>query len=294
MNWLESIEEAIGYIESHLKDDLSVEDVASHVYMSSGYFQKAFSMLCGFTVSEYIRNRRLAEAGMELLSSDGKIIDIALMYGYDSHDSFTKAFSRFHGVTPSAVRRGGCTLKAFAPLRLKFILGGGYIMDYRIEKLDAFKVLCKRTNVKKPMEMENDAVKEITDFWAECGKNGTTEKIISYFPNKKIKGLLGISFSSELNGNKFPYGIGVEYDGREIKDADLEIVEIPAHTFAVFTCKGKMPEAFNEVYRKIVSEFFPQSTKYEYGWGVELEVYPSQDISNPDYTCEIWIAVKEK
>ena len=55
-----------------------------------------------------------------------------------------------------------------------------------------------------------------------------------------------------------------------------------------------MPEAFNQVYKKIVSEFFPQSTKYEYGWGVELEVYPSQDISNLDYTCEIWISVKEK
>ena len=105
---------------------------------------------------------------------------------------------------------------------------------------------------------------------------------------------MGISFSSELNGNKFPYGIGVEYDGREVRDENLEIVEIPSHTFVVFTCRGKMPDAFNEVYRKIVSEFFPQSTKYEYGWGVELEVYPSQDISNPDYTCEIWITVKEK
>ena len=114
-------------------------------------------------------------------------------------------------------------------------------MDYRIEKMDSFKVLCKRTNVKKPTGMENDAVRDITDFWMECGKNGTTEKIISYFPDKKIKGLMEISFSSELNGNKFPYGIGVEY-----------------------------------------------------GWGVELEVYPSQDISSPDYTCEIWISVKEK
>ena len=136
--------------------------------------------------------------------------------------------------------------------------------------------------------------KKLQIFGLNVEKNGTTEKIISYFPNKKIKGFLGISFSRELNGNKFPYGIGVEYDGREIKDSDLEIVEIPAHTFVVFTCKGKMPEAFNQVYKKIVSEFFPQSTKYEYGWGVELEVYPSQDISNPDYTCEIWIAVKEK
>lgn len=90
-------------------------------------------------------------------------------------------------------------------------------MDYRIEKLDAFKVLCKRTNVKKPMGEENDAVKEISDFWAECGKNGTTEKIISYFPNKKIKGLLGVSFSSELNGNKFPYGIALSMTEGKLK-----------------------------------------------------------------------------
>ena len=109
--------------------------------------------------------------------------------------------------------------------------------------------------------VENDAVKEISDFWAECGKNGTTEKIISYFPNKKIKGLLGISFSSELNGNKFPYGIAVEYDGREMEYADLEIVEIPAHTFVVFTCKGKMPDAFNQVYKKNRVIVFPSKHK---------------------------------
>ena len=166
MNWLESIEKAIGYIESHLKDDFSIEDIASQIYMSSGYFQKAFSMLCGFTISEYIRNRRLAEAGMELLSSNEKIIDIALMYGYDSHDSFTKAFSRFHGVTPSAVRRGGCTLKAFAPLRLQFILGGGYIMDYRIEKQPEFEVLLK---------VEADRL----TYWSEPDLNENQKRMIS-------------------------------------------------------------------------------------------------------------------
>lgn len=104
---------------------------------------------------------------------------------------------------------------------------------------------------------------------------------------------MGISFSSEIDGAKFPYGIGVEYDGHEIPEG-LEIVEIPEHTYAFFTCHGKMPEAFNETYTKICSEFFPQSTKYEYSYGVELEVYPSEDVLNPNYECEIWIAVKEK
>lgn len=168
-------------------------------------------------------------------------------------------------------------------------------MDYRIEKMDAFKVLCKRTNVKKPTSMENDALADIMNFWGQCHADGTVQKIISYFPNKKINGLMGISFSNQLSASgKFPYGIGVEYDGREVKDKDLEIVEIPAQTFVVFTCRGKMPEAFNDTYRKIVSEFFPQSSKYEYAWGTEIEVYPGENIQDADYSCEIWIGVKEK
>ena len=77
-------------------------------------------------------------------------------------------------------------------------------------------------------------------------------------------------------------------------DDDLEIVTIPANTYAVFTSRGKMPDAFIETYNRIVTEFFPQSSQYEYAESVEFEVYSSQDVSDPDYRCEIWIAVKEK
>ena len=96
-----------------------------------------------------------------------------------------------------------------------------------------------------------------------------------------------------LNAKQFPYGIGVEYDGRNV-DEGLEIVTIPAHTYAVFTSKGKMPDAFIDTYQRIVTEFFPQSSQYEYAESVEFEVYSSADVSNPDYECEIWIAVREK
>ena len=239
MDWITGIQKAIDYTEEHLEDVIDFEKVAEEACSSSFQFQRIFTALCGISLGEYIRNRRLSRSAEILANSDAKVIDVAFRFCYETPESFTRAFTRFHGITPKEAKRGG-RVKSFSKLSVKLVLTGGSSMDYRIEKLDAFKVLCKRKNVKKPMGMENDAVKEITDFWAECGKNGTTEKIISYFPNKKIKGLLGISFSSELNGNKFPYGIGVEYDGREIKDADLEIVEIPAHTFAFFTCKGKI------------------------------------------------------
>ena len=96
-----------------------------------------------------------------------------------------------------------------------------------------------------------------------------------------------------MDDSAFPYAIGAPYNGAEIRDEGLELVTIPAHIYAVFTCRGKMPDAFRKTYQQICTEFFPQSS-YEYGSGVELEVYPSANVQDPDYTCEIWIAVKQK
>ena len=91
----------------------------------------------------------------------------------------------------------------------------------------------------------------------------------------------------------FPYGIGIEYDKNDNVDG-FEVVQIPSNTYAVFKCVGPMPYAFANTYKKIVTEFFPQNEKFEYCYSVEFEVYPSADIKNNDYTCEIWIAVKQK
>lgn len=98
-------------------------------------------MLCGFSLSEYIRNRRLALAGSELAVGNEKVIDIALKYGYDSPDSFTKAFTRFHGVSPSRARKEQVMLKTFTPLKINISLEGGYLMDYRIERKETFTVI---------------------------------------------------------------------------------------------------------------------------------------------------------
>lgn len=97
MDWTASIGEAIRYIEENITEDITVEDVARHVNISPFYFQRGFSFLCGYTVAEYIRNRRLALAGSDLAAGAAKVIDVGLKYGYTSPDSFTKAFVRFHG-----------------------------------------------------------------------------------------------------------------------------------------------------------------------------------------------------
>ena len=292
MEWISGIQRAIDYIEEHLTDEIDFEQAAREAYSSSFHFQRVFSILCGFTLGEYVRMRRLSMAANDIIHNDEKIIEIAMKYGYDSPESFTRAFTRFHGVTPSEAKRGA-VVKSFSRLSVKLDLIGGTTMDYRIEKVDALKIVCKKKQVTKP---ENaTATADISAFWDDCTSDGTIKNILGYFPKEpRLKGLLGICFSCDMEANKFPYGIGVEYDGRPLADDSLEVVEIPENTYAVFACRGKMPESFSDTYKKIVTEFFPQNPRYEYGQGVELEVYPSDDVDNPNYYCEIWIAVKEK
>ena len=290
MDWITGIQRALDYTEEHLTEKINYEAVAKQAYSSPFHFQRMFAMLCGFSLGDYIRMRRLTLAAEELVRTNDRVLTIALKYGYETPESFSRAFMRFHGITPTDARRGG-NVKSFSRLSVKLILSGGNTMDYRIEKKDALRIVCKKKQVTKPQG--DTATADISAFWNECSKNGTIEKICKYGRFDHLGGVLGICFSGEMADSGFPYGIGAEYNGAPLCDDVLDIVDIPAYTYAVFQCKGKMPDAFQKTYRQICTEFFPQSN-YEYGNGVELEVYPSAEVQDPDYTCEIWIAVNEK
>lgn len=291
MDWIGGIQRAIDYIESHITEQIDFETAAKEAYSSSFHFQRIFGILCGYSLGDYIRMRRLSLAAEELRRTDRKVVDVALKYGYDTPESFCRAFTRFHGVSPTQARRG-CHVKSFSRLSVKLILNGGNTMDYRIEKRDAFRVVYKQKQVNKPQG--ETATADISAFWEECRNDGTIEKICKYADFGRLHGVLGICFSADMTVSNFPYGIGAEYNGAPLTEQDLTIAQIPAHTYAVFRCKGAMPDAFKDTYAQICSEFFPQSNAYAYGSGVELEVYPSDDVKNPDYSCEIWIAVDEK
>ena len=291
MNWITGIQRAIDYTEAHITEEIDYGAVAREACSSAFHFQRVFSIMCGFTLGDYIRMRRLSLAADELIHSDGKVIDIALKYGYETPESFTRAFSRFHGITPTEARNGG-TVKSFSRLSVKLILTGGNEMDYRIEKPGEIRVVCRRARVRKPES--GSSTPDITGFWTRCGQDGTIRALCGRIPEKPtLNGLLGICFSLETEGDVFPYGIGVEYDGAPAGEG-LEVIALPAYTYAVFPFRGKMPDTFIETYRRIVSEFFPSSERYEYAGGVEIEVYTSDRTDDPNYSGEIWIAVNEK
>lgn len=266
-------------------EDLSVKDVADQVNISPFYFQKGFGMLCGYSLCEYIKNRRLSLAGSEVSSTNNKIIDMALKYGYDSPDSFTKAFTRFHGATPSQVRKDGKMVKSFVALRIKFSLEGGYIMDYKIVEKEAFKVV----GISKTFKYDN-AFQEVPKFWAEY----TQGKI-----SKEICGMYGINIDKTMGGNEFDYIIADDFSEDKAKVEGVSVTTIPKYTWAVFPCHGECTKSIQETNTKIFSEWLPNCKEYEIAAGMNIEMYsdPSQyknGLMDKDYYSEIWIPVKNK
>lgn len=132
MDWINDTQKAINYIEANLLENISIDDVSKHIYSSNDYFQKMFHIVTGFSVSEYIRNRRLSLAGQELSTSKNKVIDIALKYGYETPESFTKAFSRFHKITPSEAVSSANDLICFSPLTIQIDVKGGFNMSRKL------------------------------------------------------------------------------------------------------------------------------------------------------------------
>ncbi len=127
---LDAIQRAIDYMEIHIKEPIDMAEIARQAYLSVFHFQRIFSCLCGFTVGEYLRNRRLSLAAEELLTSEQTVLAIAVRYGYDTPEGFLRAFHRYFGVTPSAARSRGTPLPKFEKLDIrKTITGGTEMMD---------------------------------------------------------------------------------------------------------------------------------------------------------------------
>ncbi len=140
MDWSTKMNAAMEYIESNLKDDINLEELASKAYCSSFNFQRMFSFNTDIGVAEYIRRRRLTQAALDLQHSNQSVLEIAMDYGYENQTSFGRAFKLLHGITPIEAKKPGAKLKAYPRIYFQISIKGDQSMNYRIEHKEAFSV----------------------------------------------------------------------------------------------------------------------------------------------------------
>ena len=285
MDWLDRMNRALDYIEHHLEDGVSIEEAAKAAYSSAFHFHRLFHMVTGITVTEYIRRRRLTLAAQELASTQNRVVDVALKYGYDSPESFAKAFRRLHGIAPSEARNPGVRLKAFPRMEFQLTLKGVHAMDYRIVEREAFHVIGK---VLDTTCRDGANLREIPAFWSAGFADGWIARLESLAGRMAM----GICMPMVPGQEDLSYMIAVEA-GPEMAGDEWTGYTVPAQTWAVFTAVGPLPGSIQDVFRRIFQEWFP-STSYEHAHAPELEVYLDGDSSSPDYRCEVWIPIEKK
>lgn len=281
MEWIERLNEAIGYMEEHLLDGIDYEQLGRIACCSSYHFQRMFTYMAGVPLSEYIRRRKMSLAAVDLQGKDMKIIDVAGKYGYSSPTAFNRAFQSVHGIAPSAVRSGGVAVKSFPAITFKITVKGVEEMNYRIETKEAFRIVGVSVPLYQEIE-KNFTV--IPPKWQEISMDGTLQRLIGMMDTQPM-GVLGVSVCNDRE----PWRYYISVATSQVADG-LEEYTIPAATWAVFPGEGTN-ESIQELERRIVTEWLPTSG-YEYGDAADVEVYLNPDPQNAKY--EVWIPVVKK
>lgn len=276
MDWLKNWNEALDCLEANLDGEIDLGELGRLAGCSAYHFQRMFSYLAGIPLSEYVRRRRMTRAAMDLQNGE-KVMDTALRYGYESPTAFNRAFQAVHGVPPSQAKQAGIRLKAFPRIHFKFVLKGAEEMEYQIIKREAFRIVGFRTLI--PTDLD-ESFQAVPKFWAEIGPRQA-----ELFPlmNGEPEGILGVcTYGEEANY----YYIAVSSSAPAPEG--MHEWMIPAASWAVFSGSGRLPEAMQDLQRRVITEYLPDSA-YELDRAPDIEVYLNRP--GEESRFQIWVPV---
>lgn len=280
MDWLNHWNKALDYLEENLDGEISLEELGRLAGCSPYHFQRMFSYLAGVPLKEYIRRRRMTLAAADLRAGE-KVLTVALRYGYDSPTAFNRAFQAVHGVAPSLAKQDGVKLKAFPRIRFKFVLKGDTEMEYQIVKKDAFRVVGFRTPLSSDVE---ESFQTVPRFWEETGP-----RVGELIPLMDLEtpGMLGVS-TCHLEGENFYY---IAVASRAPAPEGACEWTVPAATWAVFSGTGQQPTAIQELQKRVVTEWLPDSG-YEWAQAPDVEVYLKEPGAE-EQQFQVWLPVQK-
>jgi AraC family transcriptional regulator len=285
-------------MEENLTGEIDYDKAAQLTLCSTYHFQRMFSFITGVPLSEYIRRRRLTLAAFELQNTEIKVIDLAYKYGYNSPNSFTRAFQLLHGVTPSAARSSGVCLKAYPRISFHISIKGDVEMNYKIEEKEAFSVF----GVEETFSViEGQCYRDIPKFWLRIMEDGTLERMrtLASGKNATIQGevfgnddmLLNAAMYGHKSDGSVKYMICAFTPEGEIPN-DYKKLEVPKLTWAIFPSEkhpeNETTEKVQKIWQKIFSEWFPTSG-FEHADAPEFEMY--RKVDQNQFIVEVWIPV---
>ncbi|MFZ5969199.1 MAG: AraC family transcriptional regulator [Bacillota bacterium] len=286
---LKELNHVIDYIEDHLTDEISLEKISEYAGVSDFHFRKIFLYLSGLTLNEYIKNRKLSEASMDLLNGE-KVTDVALKYGYQSMDGFTRAFKKWSGFLPSDVIKKGIS-KSFPKLSFIITVKGGITMEFRIEDKPAFNLV----GVSKRVPMQFEGVNNEIVKLAQSITDEQKEEMHS-LQNIEPYEIVNASYEADANFLKeegdLTHLIGILTTENQVSDL-LEKVPVGAYTWAIFPNEGPFPSTLQDTMAKIYSEWLP-SSDYEV-INAPAFSFTKMDKNKKDFAySEVWIPVHKR
>lgn len=282
MQWIDRMNDAVGYIERHLTDEIDYEQLARLACCSSYHFQRMFAYMAGVGLAEYIRRRKMSLAAADLQLGGVKIIDVAAKYGYQSPTAFNRAFQSVHGVAPSALKSEGVKLKSYPPITFLITIKGAEEMNYRIETSPAFRVVGVSQKMSNVVE-EN--FRDVPLLWQRVSTDGTLQKLAARM-SAEPKGVLGVCGCGEKDQWRYYIAVASNEPAGE-----FEACIVPACTWAIFPGSGVCPQAIQELEQRIVTQWLPASG-FEYADGPDIELYLSPDPQHAEF--EVWVPVKKR
>ncbi|WP_329492343.1 AraC family transcriptional regulator [Kitasatospora sp. NBC_01246] len=284
---LEQVNRAMEYVEEHLDGVIDVGELARIARTSEYHFRRMFSALAGMPLSEYVRRRRLTVAGAEVLAGERTLLDVAVRYGYTSGEAFARAFRAMHGVGPGEARRGGVVLRSQPRMSFRLVVEGSSSMEYRIVEKPGFRVVGRRARVPLVHEGVNPAIAAFI--------RGIAPEVVDRITALSDQEPDGVVSVTEFFSDSREEGVELDYYHAVVAGADvvvpedLDVREVPAGTWAVFSVTGAFPQALQEMWRDVYTQWFP-SNPYETRPGPEI--LRTRFLADGVAEAELWTGVE--
>ena len=293
MDIVKRLNKVVDYIEEHISTDIETSELAKIVGMNLLHFQSLFGSVTDMTVTEYIKKRRMSCAAEDLQRGQS-VTDVGYKYGYNSPDSFTRAFRRIHGINPSIAKQQNIDLVTYPKLTIQIIIKGVEEMNFKIVDKEAFTMYGMERII---TNIEGQNLNEIPLFWQDVMADGSFKKLLESTNIKStepgIFAVNGVMCYGQETMEKFPYAIAAFKTPESNTEGFVEI-EIPAYKWVVFTTEDYKPDqtvtVVQDLWKRIFTEWLP-SSEYEFIDGANMELYGSRDDAY-EY-CEVWLPIEK-